>query len=102
MEFLFKNVNSQFPSSTSQPEFTLARTETLLRALLCGFKMARRSIVQIGSAVYIEFCFRIEASTTDHLRDCAPNLEKSKAMQNSPAQKDRNQEDWKFFDNFAP
>jgi hypothetical protein len=33
--------------------------------------------VRIGSAVCIEFCFRVEVHTRDHLRDYAPNLEKS-------------------------
>ena len=41
--------------------------------------------MRIGSAVCIEFCIKVEAPTTDHLKDSAPNLERSKAMQIFPS-----------------
>ena len=69
---------------------TFARTETLLRVLLCDFKMARRSRVGIGSAVCIEFCIREETPTADQeiLRQIWRSL---KAMQIFPLYEDRDQ-----------
>jgi hypothetical protein len=45
---------------------------------------------------------RVEAPTTDHLRDFAPDLEKYKAVQFFPLPEDRNQEDCTFFGNIIP
>ena len=43
---------------------------------------------------------RVEAPITDHLRDCAPNLEKYKEVK--PMQEDKNQEDCKKNYSFIP
>jgi hypothetical protein len=55
---------------------------------------------QIPSHMY-PLC-RVEAPIIDHLRDYALNLEKYRAVQFSPVEEDRNQEDCKFFGNFIP
>ena len=45
---------------------------------------------------------RVEAPTTNYLRDSAPNMKKCKVVQGFPVYEERNKEDCNVVDNFIP